>query len=1373
VLYRPGVTAGERAQCAAAIGARPTRWFERVRTESLRTPPGWTVERTVAALRADPRVLAVSPNHIRRPNYVGPAPAGHLTHANDPEYELQWYLNNRGTNLAGRADLAYGLTDGIIDADVDAPQAWEHTADCSDIVVAIFDAGVDIAHPDFGGPFPAGNIWTNVNDAADGLDNDANGIIDDVHGANFSGFEMHSERIEARTVRVEVFADLDADGDFDANEPVYHDVDLNLMVSAVDVLLAGAAAPAGSDLAVFPASIRHTENVAANQRFDPGESVYDDANGNNMVDAAEQPALVGANQANGSALVAFRFPTVDADDDFVFEKDQPIYTDHNGNAIVDASDTKLAGDAAPAGSLLWPLPPNIKHSDGNDNEYYDAGEGVYDDADGDNLVDAGEHQFGAADGAGTALVGFLVADGVYRTADSIYYDVDADQRVSPPDVRLSGPALPNGAVLANFHALVVHADDVAANDVYDGGEAIYIDVPGGTAGQVDAGDVLLAGAAQANTTPLLPFVARANGDVSDVIGHGTNCASVVGAFGNNCLDVAGVCWRVQLLPVKVADVRGASTEAFVAGVDYVLGLKAATPGRYIINFSYGGYAYNAVESAVVALAGAADILFVCSAGNERRDNNPDGQQGEPIYRDAAVGGMPNGNGTVDAADMRLSAYGPPSRLLAAGAVAAADVDAVQTWPLKPLAAFSHTESVNANGDFDDGERIYVDADADGKVSAGDVRLAFFVAGGNQYGLDVVNAADPDVNDGLVPFNANEKFVDLDDGPVGNVGSTPCIYPHDNLICVGASDIRDNLARFSNWGTQTVHLNAPGADIRMLRRAEDGGGTEFANGTSFAAPVVAGLAAHLWTFDAELTPLLIRGALLSPDVGDPRFGLRGTAIAGIDHDMRARMFSGADFGDAPDPLLGVAGRYPTLLLNNGANHEDIGEEWLGRAPELYGGVAIFSDVSPEVDADGTEDVDGVANLIDSDAHDDGVVLVGPFTFTPPGAPVPNTASVEVYIDTANNQEIDLDGGRYGGGHDSECGAHRHDVLGLPDDDKYVWVNGFFDWNGDGDWDDPDEHVFTLRADPSTWPISGGVYHITFDMPTAPFFFSETHYARFRLDYGENLGQGLAAPGNPVGPSLGGVIDYWNDPGLPGLPGAAVKNRYESDASLDLSYGLAQFGEVEDYAFAVEVPPPTAVGIVSANPPLDNPYVPGTQPFRDVLDTGVGATLIAGIGGAGTLAQGPIQYSPITVTFSAAPSPPPAPDNITVICTGGACPTVTAVSGSGPGPYEVYLSSPIPPGHCTTLVFAGTAAGQALRYQSQPGNVGMDSLTNTQDLLALIQALNNGAANQPANLARYNVNRLGAVNTQDLLRIIQLLNGVNTTESFNGDGVAVCP
>jgi hypothetical protein len=203
----------------------------------------------------------------------------------------------------------------------------------------------------------------------------------------------------------------------------------------------------------------------------------------------------------------------------------------------------------------------------------------------------------------------------------------------------------------------------------------------------------------------------------------------------------------------------------------------------------------------------------------------------------------------------------------------------------------------------------------------------------------------------------------------------------------------------------------------------------------------------------------------------------------------------------------------------------------------------------------------------------------------------------------------------------------------------------------------------------------------------------------------------------------------------------------------------------------------VTIASANPPTPaaNPYQPG-QPYMDVLDTGTGTSLTAGIGAPGTAAQGPIQYSPIRVTFSAAPSPAPAPGNITLTCVGGSlgCPTVSVVApGGGANEYLITLSGGIPPLGCATIAFSGTVAGQKLQYRSQPGNVSLDGASNTQDLLSLVQALNNGTANLAVNLARYNVDRSGGVNTQDLLREVQLLNGVNTTQVFNGASATACP
>ncbi len=92
---------------------------------------------------------------------------------NDPSFGTQYGLNNTGQYVYGQY--------GIADADIDAPEAWDTTTGSSSVVVGVIDSGIDLAHPEL-----AGNLFVNPGEiAGNGIDDDNNGYVDDVHGWDF------------------------------------------------------------------------------------------------------------------------------------------------------------------------------------------------------------------------------------------------------------------------------------------------------------------------------------------------------------------------------------------------------------------------------------------------------------------------------------------------------------------------------------------------------------------------------------------------------------------------------------------------------------------------------------------------------------------------------------------------------------------------------------------------------------------------------------------------------------------------------------------------------------------------------------------------------------------------------------------------------------------------------------------------------------------------------------------------------------------------------------------------------------------------------------------------------------------------------------
>lgn len=125
------------------------------------------------------------------------------------------------------------------------------------------------------------------------------------------------------------------------------------------------------------------------------------------------------------------------------------------------------------------------------------------------------------------------------------------------------------------------------------------------------------------------------------------------------------------------------------------------------------------------------------------------------------------------------------------------------------------------------------------------------------------------------------------------GSFPCNYELVNVVCVGASDRSDALASFSNRGTRTVDLAAPGVNIASTYRD---GMYIYMDGTSMAAPHVTGVAALALSRAPGLTVPQLRDVLLSSV--DPIPALRSVTVTGGRVNAARAVQATAAFASAP-------------------------------------------------------------------------------------------------------------------------------------------------------------------------------------------------------------------------------------------------------------------------------------------------------------------------------------------------------------------------------------------------------------------------------------------------------------------------------------------
>ncbi len=163
VRFKKDASSAAISSANTKVQAIKTKKFNIVKNlHVVKLSPGVSLQKALESYRKDPNVLYAEPDYIVHASRI----------PNDPYFGSLWGLHNTGQD---------GGTPG---ADIQAVDAWDITTGSKEVVVAVFDTGVDYNHPDLGV-----NMWRNTADCNNnGIDDDGNGYVDDCYGIDtFNG----------------------------------------------------------------------------------------------------------------------------------------------------------------------------------------------------------------------------------------------------------------------------------------------------------------------------------------------------------------------------------------------------------------------------------------------------------------------------------------------------------------------------------------------------------------------------------------------------------------------------------------------------------------------------------------------------------------------------------------------------------------------------------------------------------------------------------------------------------------------------------------------------------------------------------------------------------------------------------------------------------------------------------------------------------------------------------------------------------------------------------------------------------------------------------------------------------------------------------
>jgi subtilisin family serine protease len=171
VEWANGTTSADRVGARSDADTSLVDTLESPKFQLVAAQPGQSVPEAITALRADPNVVTASPDYIRSTDSV----------PNDTLFTSLWGLRNLGTKINGVGSATAG-------DDIDATLAWDRTVGTPSTIVADIDTGYRFEYLDL-----STRAWTNPGEVAgNGIDDDHDGIVDDVHGADFVGEDLDS-----------------------------------------------------------------------------------------------------------------------------------------------------------------------------------------------------------------------------------------------------------------------------------------------------------------------------------------------------------------------------------------------------------------------------------------------------------------------------------------------------------------------------------------------------------------------------------------------------------------------------------------------------------------------------------------------------------------------------------------------------------------------------------------------------------------------------------------------------------------------------------------------------------------------------------------------------------------------------------------------------------------------------------------------------------------------------------------------------------------------------------------------------------------------------------------------------------------------------